>query len=195
MLRLQVRRKCPSVAPKPNRVHLPQRSVAPKPRLLSTFVKWTPPAFQWTSIVTPQLNNRRTINTSSFQVGFQQNWARWCSTNAPSDQAPPSSLSSTNSPTATPETPVEDASKVANAGLKFELENLDELPPQEVVNELDKHIVGQKDAKRAVAVAMRNRWRRRKVPKPLSDEIIPRNILMIGPTGVGKTEVARRLPN
>jgi ATP-dependent HslUV protease ATP-binding subunit HslU len=67
------------------------------------------------------------------------------------------------------------------------------MAPEEIVAELDKHIVGQRDAKRAVAVAIRNRWRRRRLPKQLADEVIPRNILMIGPTGVGKTEVARRV--
>ena len=67
------------------------------------------------------------------------------------------------------------------------------LTPQEIVNELDRHIVGQDDAKRAVAIALRNRYRRRQVKKPLSDEIVPKNILMIGSTGVGKTEIARRL--
>jgi ATP-dependent HslUV protease ATP-binding subunit HslU len=65
--------------------------------------------------------------------------------------------------------------------------------PKEIVSELDKHIIGQADAKRAVAVALRNRWRRMKLPSPLRDEIMPKNILMIGPTGVGKTEIARRL--
>ena len=67
------------------------------------------------------------------------------------------------------------------------------MTPQEIVSELDKHIVGQKDAKRAVAIALRNRWRRQQVPEPLRSEITPKNILMIGPTGVGKTEIARRL--
>lgn len=65
--------------------------------------------------------------------------------------------------------------------------------PSEIVIELDKHIIGQADAKRAVAVALRNRWRRMQLPHPLRDEIMPKNILMIGPTGVGKTEIARRL--
>ena len=65
--------------------------------------------------------------------------------------------------------------------------------PSEIVGELDKHIIGQAEAKRAVAVALRNRWRRMQLPKPLRDEIMPKNILMIGPTGVGKTEIARRL--
>jgi ATP-dependent HslUV protease ATP-binding subunit HslU len=65
--------------------------------------------------------------------------------------------------------------------------------PREVVSELDRYIVGQRDAKRAVAIALRNRWRRQQVPEELRDEISPKNIIMIGPTGVGKTEVARRL--
>ena len=65
--------------------------------------------------------------------------------------------------------------------------------PREIVSELDKYIVGQRDAKRAVAIALRNRWRRQQVPEPLRDEIAPKNIIMIGPTGVGKTEIARRL--
>ena len=67
------------------------------------------------------------------------------------------------------------------------------MTPQEIVHELDKHIIGQADAKRAVAVALRNRWRRQQVDEPLRHEITPKNILMIGPTGVGKTEIARRL--
>ena len=65
--------------------------------------------------------------------------------------------------------------------------------PREIVSELDRFIVGQTDAKKAVAVALRNRWRRRRVPEALRDEVTPKNILMIGPTGVGKTEIARRL--
>jgi ATP-dependent HslUV protease ATP-binding subunit HslU len=65
--------------------------------------------------------------------------------------------------------------------------------PEEIVAELDKHIVGQDAAKRAVAIALRNRWRRQQVPEPLRQEITPKNILLIGPTGVGKTEIARRL--
>lgn len=67
------------------------------------------------------------------------------------------------------------------------------MTPQEIVHELDKHIVGQKNAKKAVAIALRNRWRRAQVAEPLRQEITPKNILMIGPTGVGKTEIARRL--
>ncbi|MEO1734323.1 MAG: ATP-dependent protease ATPase subunit HslU [Pseudomonadota bacterium] len=68
-----------------------------------------------------------------------------------------------------------------------------ELTPREIVSELDRFIIGQKDAKRAVAVALRNRWRRRQLPDDLRDEVYPKNILMIGPTGVGKTEISRRL--
>ncbi|MBK7425406.1 MAG: ATP-dependent protease ATPase subunit HslU [Propionivibrio sp.] len=68
-----------------------------------------------------------------------------------------------------------------------------QLTPQDIVHELDKHIVGQGKAKRAVAIALRNRWRRAQVEEPLRQEITPKNILMIGPTGVGKTEIARRL--
>lgn len=67
------------------------------------------------------------------------------------------------------------------------------MTPREIVSELDKHIIGQKDAKRAVAIALRNRWRRMQLQEPLRHEVTPKNILMIGPTGVGKTEIARRL--
>src|SRR5436190_5217352 len=67
------------------------------------------------------------------------------------------------------------------------------LSPQEIVAQLDKHIVGQAAGKRAVAIAVRNRWRRQQLPADLAQAVIPKNILMIGPTGVGKTEIARRL--
>ena len=70
---------------------------------------------------------------------------------------------------------------------------MSQMTPREIVEELDKHIVGQKAAKRAVAIALRNRWRRQQVAESLRPEITPKNILMIGPTGVGKTEIARRL--
>ena len=70
---------------------------------------------------------------------------------------------------------------------------MSEMTPREVVQELDKHIIGQADAKRAVAIAVRNGWRRLQLPEKISNEITPKNILMIGPTGVGKTEIARRL--
>jgi len=72
---------------------------------------------------------------------------------------------------------------------------MNSLTPSETVKELDKYIIGQHQAKRSVAVALRNRWRRQQVPPPLRDEIAPKNIIMIGPTGVGKTEIARRLAN
>src|SRR6202050_5683574 len=70
---------------------------------------------------------------------------------------------------------------------------LDELTPREIVRELDKYVIGQPDAKRAVAIALRNRLRRQKLPPEMADDVMPKNILMIGPTGVGKTEIARRL--
>ena len=65
--------------------------------------------------------------------------------------------------------------------------------PREIVSELDRYIVGQKDAKRAVAIALRNRWRRQQLTGQMREEVMPKNILMIGPTGVGKTEISRRL--
>jgi ATP-dependent HslUV protease ATP-binding subunit HslU len=68
-----------------------------------------------------------------------------------------------------------------------------DLTPRAIVEELDRYIVGQRDAKRAVAIALRNRWRRQQVDGQLRDEITPKNIILIGPTGVGKTEIARRL--
>lgn len=70
---------------------------------------------------------------------------------------------------------------------------MEELTPRQIVEELDKYIVGQEDAKRSVAIALRNRYRRSKLPKELQDDILPRNIIMVGPTGVGKTEIARRI--
>ena len=75
------------------------------------------------------------------------------------------------------------------------MNSIDSFTPREIVSELDKFIIGQDDAKRFVAVALRNRWRRQQVEPPLRDEIAPKNIIMIGPTGVGKTEIARRLAN
>src|ERR687883_151471 len=67
------------------------------------------------------------------------------------------------------------------------------LTPRQIVSELDKYIVGQNEAKRAVAVGIRNRWRRQQLPEPMRQDVSPKNIIMIGPTGVGKTEIARRL--
>ena len=70
---------------------------------------------------------------------------------------------------------------------------MSEMTPREIVHELDRHIIGQQDAKRAVSIALRNRWRRMQLEPELRQEVTPKNILMIGPTGVGKTEIARRL--
>ena len=70
---------------------------------------------------------------------------------------------------------------------------MSELTPREIVNELDRYIIGQQDAKRAVAIALRSRWRRMQLEPDMRNEVTPKNILMIGPTGVGKTEIARRL--
>ena len=70
---------------------------------------------------------------------------------------------------------------------------MEQLTPRQIVYHLDKYIVGQKDAKRAVAIALRNRWRRQRIPDELREEVLPKNIIMIGPTGVGKTEIARRI--
>src|SRR5262245_16636758 len=72
-------------------------------------------------------------------------------------------------------------------------EEVEELTPRQIVEELDKYVIGQKDAKRAVAIALRNRWRRWRIEEDIREEILPNNILLIGPTGVGKTEIARRL--
>ncbi|HEU5395107.1 MAG TPA: AAA family ATPase, partial [Candidatus Methylomirabilis sp.] len=70
---------------------------------------------------------------------------------------------------------------------------MEHLTPRQIVAELDKYVIGQREAKRAVAIALRNRWRRQRLPPELRDEVAPKNIIMIGPTGVGKTEIARRL--
>ena len=71
--------------------------------------------------------------------------------------------------------------------------HIDSLSPREIVSELDRYVVGQNKAKRAVAIALRNRWRRQALKGDMRDEVLPKNILMIGPTGVGKTEISRRL--
>ena len=73
--------------------------------------------------------------------------------------------------------------------------SLNSLTPKQTVQKLDQYIIGQNEAKRSVAIALRNRWRRQQVQPPLREEIAPKNIIMIGPTGVGKTEIARRLAN
>jgi hypothetical protein len=87
----------------------------------------------------------------------------------------------------------DDAKKSSNKKDNGHNELKSNLRPCDVVRELDKHIVGQSDAKRAVAIALRNRWRRKNLPAELRKEVTPRNVLMIGPTGCGKTEVARRM--
>src|SRR5678810_1319189 len=79
------------------------------------------------------------------------------------------------------------------AGEVDEEARLDEMSPRQIVTELDKHVVGQRNAKRAVAIALRNRIRRQKLSPEMAEEVMPKNIIMIGPTGVGKTEIARRL--
>jgi ATP-dependent HslUV protease ATP-binding subunit HslU len=102
-------------------------------------------------------------------------------------------------PVDTSEPPIKDTAKSTASSAETitpaELENslLINLKPSEVVKELDRHIVGQADAKRAVAIAMRNRWRRKQLPDDLRKEVTPRNVLLVGPTGCGKTEVARRM--
>jgi ATP-dependent HslUV protease ATP-binding subunit HslU len=90
--------------------------------------------------------------------------------------------------TTPPVTPIPAPAAPARAAVAME-----NLTPRQIVHELDKHVVGQKAAKRAVAIALRNRWRRQQLDPSLAEEIVPKNILMIGPTGVGKTEIARRL--
>jgi len=84
---------------------------------------------------------------------------------------------------------LENNQKTFTLGIK----TMSNLKPKEIVKELDKYIIGQDKAKRSVAIALRNRWRRQQVPEDLRDEIAPKNIILIGPTGVGKTEIARRL--
>jgi ATP-dependent HslUV protease ATP-binding subunit HslU len=93
---------------------------------------------------------------------------------------------------ATPD-PAPPAPPAAGGAPQEPLPWLEELPPRQIVAELDRYIVGQDAAKRAVAIAIRNRWRRQQAPEDIRDEIVPNNIIMIGPTGVGKTEIARRL--
>ncbi len=97
-------------------------------------------------------------------------------------------MTTTTTTTTTP--PASIATSTASPRAAVAMENL---TPRQIVHELDKHVVGQKAAKRAVAIALRNRWRRQQLEPALAEEIVPKNILMIGPTGVGKTEIARRL--
>ena len=83
--------------------------------------------------------------------------------------------------------------KIVEDKSKKESYKVSSLSPREIVSELDRYVIGQKQAKRAVAVALRNRWRRQALSDEMKDEVLPKNILMIGPTGVGKTEISRRL--
>src|SRR5881628_2862509 len=92
-----------------------------------------------------------------------------------------------------PEPPPTSTAPAQPAEAQDQLPWLEELPPRKIVAELDRYIVGQQAAKKAVAIAVRNRWRRAQAPDDIRDEILPNNIIMIGPTGVGKTEIARRL--
>ncbi|HEY6107906.1 MAG TPA: AAA family ATPase, partial [Gemmatimonadales bacterium] len=101
-------------------------------------------------------------------------------------------------PTATPPPPTPPPSEhvppaAPPSGEEEALPWLEELPPKRIVAELDRYIVGQDEAKKSVAIAIRNRWRRSQAPEDIRDEILPNNIIMIGPTGVGKTEIARRI--
>ena len=83
--------------------------------------------------------------------------------------------------------------KIVKDGSKKESSKVSALSPREIVSELDRYVIGQGQAKKAVAVALRNRWRRQALSDEMKDEVLPKNILMIGPTGVGKTEISRRL--
>src|SRR6266536_3231796 len=95
-------------------------------------------------------------------------------------------------PTETPSSPIGPSAQPPLAAEEA-MPWLEEMPPKKIVAELDRYIVGQEAAKKAVAIAVRNRWRRAQAPEEIRDEIMPNNIIMIGPTGVGKTEIARRL--
>src|SRR5881409_2404425 len=96
-------------------------------------------------------------------------------------------------PTSPPQHPTSPAPATEATAPEETLPWLEEMPPKKIVAELDRYIVGQEAAKKAVAIAVRNRWRRAQAPEDIRDEIMPNNIIMIGPTGVGKTEIARRL--
>jgi ATP-dependent HslUV protease ATP-binding subunit HslU len=93
----------------------------------------------------------------------------------------------------TEEKEIKAANKNGKQEKVFSVEKLKQLTPSQIVSELDKYIIGQNNAKKSVAIALRNRWRRQQVPESMKDEIMPNNIIMIGPTGVGKTEIARRI--
>src|SRR5690349_11559041 len=106
-------------------------------------------------------------------------------------RASPSPARSASTPTRT--SPCSRRADMASPRTQQALARLADLTPRQIVAELDRYIVGQADAKKAVAIALRNRWRRQQAPESIRDEISPNNIILIGPTGVGKTEIARRL--
>src|SRR3954469_15120694 len=108
-----------------------------------------------------------------------------------SGRASPSPARSASIPTRT--SPCSRRADMASPRTQQALARLADLTPRQIVAELDRYIVGQADAKKAVAIALRNRWRRQQAPESIRDEISPNNIILIGPTGVGKTEIARRL--
>src|SRR3954464_979396 len=108
-----------------------------------------------------------------------------------SGRASPSPARSASTPTRT--SPCSRRADMASPRTQQALARLADLTPRQIVAELDRYIVGQADAKKAVAIALRNRWRRQQAPESIRDEISPNNIILIGPTGVGKTEIARRL--
>src|SRR5712691_5602391 len=99
----------------------------------------------------------------------------------------------TRTPPTPPTPPADEALPAEQVQKEEQLPWLEELPPRKIVAELDRYIVGQEVAKKSVAIAVRNRWRRAQAPDEIRDEILPNNVIMIGPTGVGKTEIARRL--
>jgi len=131
----------------------------------------------------------RSIPHHARRPGALTSLRAWLSTTGPTEDSPTVEDSDIPIP---PTSPAQ-ASSTPDASNQVKSELDISLRPQEVVKELDRHIVGQPDAKRAVAIAMRNRWRRRQLPPDLMKEVTPRNVLMIGPTGCGKTEVARRM--
>jgi len=127
-----------------------------------------------------RIRAQKVLSISSALRGRVNN-CRWSSASIPADVPIDETISE------------ETAAAATEPPIKKENDLEKNLRPTEVVKELDRHIVGQQDAKRAVAIAMRNRWRRRQLPDDLRKEVTPRNVLMIGPTGCGKTEVARRM--
>jgi ATP-dependent HslUV protease ATP-binding subunit HslU len=131
------------------------------------------------------------ISSSNISSNNNNNNARWFS----SSSAPTDTPTDTPEPPVTVETPPPVAASTPPPLTAAEILNelTTNLKPSQIVHELNRHIVGQQDAKKAVAIAMRNRWRRRQLPDLLRKEVTPRNVLLVGPTGCGKTEVARRM--